>query len=151
MTEKTSEGRRLAIRWAVGTTAATAALVFGAGRLLHHDLAQTAISAVIFVALFAGTAAFLGVEVASARRCPRCETQQTSRVGDCPSCGYDVKTRPKFVCSERHGSFEPGICPCGRRLQPWVPPDIGGHVKRSIYWGAALLVAMVVTGVVLGR
>ena len=151
MARTRSEGKRLAWRWGVIATAITAVLTFGAGALLHHDMAQTAISFVIFAALFAGTAAFLGVEVASARRCPRCETQQTARVGDCPSCGYDVKRRPRFVCSEMHGAFEPGLCACGRRLQPWVPPDIGVHVKRSVYWGAAILVAMVVTGLVLGR
>lgn len=151
MAQERSEAKRLASRWAAAATAATAAVTFGAAAALHHDMAQTTVSFVIFAALFGGTAAFLGTEVAHARKCPRCDEQQRSRPGDCPSCGYDVAARPRFVCSEGHGALEPGLCDCGRRRAQWVPPDIGGHVLRSVYWGGAILVALIVTGVVLGR
>ena len=126
-------------------------VVYGAGAALGHDTAQTTVSFVMFAALFGGTAAFLGTEVAHFRRCPRCGEQQTGRAGACPQCGYDVRERPQFACSEGHRSFEPGVCECGRRRQQWVPPDIAGHVRRSLYLGGALLIAMVVTGILLGR
>lgn len=151
MSTTRSEAQRLAWRWGLAATAATAVLVYGAGAALQHDLGQTTVSFVMFGALFGGTAAFLGAEVAGHRRCPRCGVQQTSRPTTCRECGYDVAARPAYVCSDGHRAFEPGLCDCGRRLQEWVPPDIGGHVKRSVYLGAAILVALVLTGALLGR
>ena len=145
-----SEAQRLAWRWGAAATLVTAGLVYGAGAALHHDVAQTTVSFVLFAGLFGGTAAFLGAEVARHRRCPRCGEQQTSRPALCPECGYDVAARPAYVCSDGHRSFEPGVCGCGRRRQEWVAPDVAGHVKRSVYVGAAILVALVVTGLVLG-
>ena len=124
--------------------------MYGAAAALHHDLAQTTVSFVIFAVLFGGTAAFLGAEVARARRCPRCDEQQTRRAADCPRCGYDVRERPRFVCDQGHAALEPGICDCGRRRAPWQPPDIGRHVRRSVYLGVAILVALIATGLILG-
>ena len=151
MTATRSEAKRLAWRWGSIATAVTAVLTYGAAAALDHDLAQTTVSFVMFAALFGGTAAFLGNEVAHSRKCPRCGEQQSARPGECPACGYDVAERPRFVCPEGHAALEPGICDCGRRRQQWVPPDIGGHVRRSVYWGAAILVALIVTGLLLGR
>ena len=146
-----SESTRLAQRYAAIATGVTAVLVYGTALVLDHDLGQTTVSFLLFAGLFAGTAAFLGAEVGRYKKCPRCGEQQTTgRVTDCAKCGYDVKARPRFVCTEGHASYDAGLCPCGRRLAPWVPPDVGKHVKRSIYIGAAILVAMIITGAVLG-
>jgi ribosomal protein L37E len=143
--------RRLARRWGWTTVAVTAVVVYGGCALLRYDLASTTVSFVLFAALFGGTAAFLGHEVADFRRCPRCGTQQESRPTTCADCGYDVAARPRFVCEAGHASYEPGLCDCGRRLVPYVPPDIGGRVRRMVGFGVALLVALVVTGLLLGR
>lgn len=143
--------RWLAWRWGVATVAVTGIATYGLAQYLHHDLGATTVSFLMFAALFGGTAAFLGHEVAAFRRCPRCGHQQTARPGACPDCGYDVAARPRFVCPEGHAALDDGICDCGRRRQPYVPPDVGSRVKRMLWAGAALLVALVVTGLLLGR
>jgi hypothetical protein len=144
--------RRLARRWGLAATAVTAIVVYGAGAALRFDLASSTVSFVMFGFLFGGAAAFLGGEVARYRRCPRCGHQQQARPGSCPECCYDVRGRPLYVCSERHPpSYEPGLCDCGRRLQEWVPPDVAGHVKRSLWIGAAIFTALVLGGLLLGR
>ena len=141
--------KALATRWAAVAVAVTGVLTYGAAQLLRHDLGATTVSFVMFAALFGGTAAFLGHEVAAYRRCPRCGHQQTARPADCPECGYDVRARPRWVCSQGHAALDEGICDCGRRRQPYVPPDVGGRVGRMLWAGAALLVALVVTGLLL--
>ena len=128
----------------------TAALTYGAAALLHHPLGETTVSFVLFAGLFGGTAAFLGHEVSAWRRCPRCGWQQEHRPGVCPSCGYDLGTRPQFVCEEGHRAYAAGICRCGRRLQPWQPPDVGRRVLRMVWFGLALLAVLVVTRLLLG-
>lgn len=143
--------KALATRWTAATVAGTAVLTYGTGQALHHDVGATTVSFLMFAALFGGTAAFLGHEVAAYRRCPRCGHQQTARPRACPDCGYDVRARPRYVCSEGHAALDEGICQCGRRRQPYVPPDVGGRVTRMLWAGAALLVALVVTGLLLGR
>jgi ribosomal protein L37E len=142
--------RALARRWALVTVAATAVVVYGGCALLRYDLASTTVSFVMFGALFGGTAWVLGHEVATYRRCPRCGTQQTARPGACPDCGYDVAGRPRYVCTEGHLALEPGLCDCGRRRQPYVPPDVGGRVKRMVWFGAGLLVVLLAVGLLLG-
>ena len=141
--------RALARRWALATVAATAVVVFGVGQALHHDVGATAVSFLVFAGLFGGTAAFLGHEVADFRRCPRCRHQQTARPVTCPECGYDVRARPRYLCSAGHAALDDGVCDCGRRLNPYVPPDVAGRVVRMLWVGAALLVALVVTGLLL--
>lgn len=145
-------GRQLALRWGVGATVVIAIVVYGVGAALRFDLASSTVSFVMFGLLFGGTAAFLGGEVARYRRCPRCDHQQQARPAACPDCGYDVRGRPIYLCSERHApAYEPGLCDCGRRLQQWVPPDVAGHVKRSLWIGAAIFTALVLGGLLLGR
>lgn len=141
--------RVLARRWAAVTVAVTAVVVYGGCALLRYDLGSTTVSFAIFAGLFGGTAWFLGHEVATYRRCPRCGTQQTSRPATCEECGYDVRARPRWVCEQGHAAFEPGVCACGRRLREHVPPDVRGRVLRMVWAGVALLVALVVTGLLL--
>jgi ribosomal protein L37E len=128
-----------------------ASSTYGGCALLRYDLGSTTVSFVIFAALFGGTAAFLGHEVADFRRCPRCGAQQTARPGECAGCGYDVAARSRWVCDQGHGSYEPGVCDCGRRRQPYVPPDVGRRVARMVWFGAGLLAVLVATGLLLGR
>ena len=148
---ETNYARALARRWGWVTVAVTGVVVYGAGQVLRHDLGATTVSFAMFGGLFGGTAAFLGHEVAAFRRCPRCGHQQTAKPGDCPECGYDVRERPRYVCSQGHAALDDGICDCGRRLVPYVPPDIGGRVRRMVWAGAALLVALIVAGFLLDR
>jgi hypothetical protein len=143
--------RALARRWALVTVAVTGVVVYGGCALLRYDLGSTTVSFAMFAALFGGTAWFVGHEVATYRRCPRCGHQQTGRPGTCPDCGYDVRERPRWVCSEGHAAYDEGLCRCGRRLHEYVPPDVGGRVLRMVWAGVALLVALVVTGLLLGR
>jgi hypothetical protein len=119
----------LARRWTIVTVAVTAVVVYGGCALLRYDLASTTVSFVVFAGLFGGTAWFLGHEVAAARA--------------------EGPPRPRFVCEEGHVAYEPGVCDCGRRRQPWVPPDVWGPVRRMVWVGLALLVVLMVTGVLL--
>ena len=139
-------------RWVLVTLAGTAVVVYGASAALGDNLAEASISFAVFGLLFGGTAGVVGAELTRFRRCPRCDFQQQGRAARCPECGYDVKTRPRFVCSEGHAAaYDEGLCHCGRRLQPWAPPDMAGQVKRSLYLGGAIFLALVVTGLLLGR
>ena len=47
--------------------------------------------------------------------------------------------------------YEPGLCDCGRRLQPYVPPDIWPRIRRMVWFGIGLLVVLMATGVLLNR
>ena len=151
MDNGTDYERDLARRCAWVTVAGTAVVVYGGCALLRYDLASTTVSFVMFAGLFGGTAWFLGHEVATYRRCPRCGHQQTTRPGECPECGYDVKRRPRWVCDAGHAAFEPGMCDCGRRLKEYVPPDVGGRVKRMLWFGLGLLVVLFAVGLLLGQ
>jgi hypothetical protein len=143
--------RALARRYAACAVVVTGVVVYGGCALLRYDVGSTTVSFVIFAALFGGTAWFVGHEVATYRRCPRCGCQQTGRPGTCPECGYDVAERPRYACSEGHGSYEPGLCDCGRRLAAYEPPDVASRVRRMVWFGAGLLVVLVAVGLLLGR
>ncbi|HEU0129904.1 MAG TPA: hypothetical protein VFQ85_02805 [Mycobacteriales bacterium] len=143
--------RALARRWAWITVVVTGVVVYGGCALLRYDLGSTTVSFAMFAGLFGGTAWFLGHEVAAYRKCPRCGHQQTHKPGTCPECGYDVRARPRFVCEEGHAAFEPGLCDCGRRRKEYVPPDIGSRIGRMLWFGGALLAALVLTGLLLGK
>lgn len=145
-----SESTRLARRYALITIVVTGVLVYGVAVALRHDLGETTVSFVLFAGLFGGTAGFLGAEVGRYRTCPRCGEEQHRRAGDCAQCGYDVRSRPRFVCTEGHSSYDEGLCACGRRLAPWTPPDVWRPVRRSLYVGLAVLLALVVAGAILG-
>jgi hypothetical protein len=138
--------RRRALRWAGITVVVTGVVVYAAGAALRFDLVSSTVSFVTFALLFAPTAAFLGIEVTRSRRCPRCGWQQTGRAGICPDCRYDVATRPRWACDAGHRALAAGLCDCGRRLHPVTPVDVAGPVKRSLWIGAAVFLALVITG-----
>lgn len=126
---ETNEPKALARRWGWTTVAVTAVVVYGGCALLRFDLGSTTVSFVIFAALFGGTAWFLGHEVG------------TSRAAGPP--------RDRFVCDEGHVSYEPGLCACGRRSRAYVPPDIWPRIRRMLWFGLGLLVALMTTGLLL--
>ena len=138
--------RARAVRWALITVAGTAVVVYAAGAALRFDLVSSTVSFVTFAALFAPTAAFLGLEVTRYRRCPRCGWQQSGRAGVCPDCSYDVAVRPVWACDAGHRALSAGLCDCGRRLQPVAPVDVAGPVRRTLWIGAAVFLALLITG-----
>lgn len=123
------DARRLARRWALVTTAVTAVVVYGGCALLRYDLGSTTVSFLIFGGLFGGTAWFLGHEVG------------TSRAAGPP--------RERFVCDAGHVSYDAGVCACGRRARPYVPPDVWPRIRRMLWFGLGLLVVLVTTGLLL--
>lgn len=139
--------RSRALGWAAITVVVTGIVVYAAGAALDFDVVSSTISFLTFAALFAPTAAFLGLEVTRYRRCPRCGWQQTRRAAACPDCGYDVAKRPVWACDAGHRALAPGVCDCGRRLQPVTPVDVAGPVKRSLWLGVAVFLALVIAGI----
>jgi hypothetical protein len=127
---ETDRARSLARRWGWTTVAVTAVVVYGGCALLRYDLGSTTVSFVVFGGLFGGTAWFVGHEVG------------TYRAAGPP--------RDRFVCTEGHVSYDAGLCACGRRSAPYVPPDIWPRIRRMVWFGVALLVVLVATGLLLG-
>jgi len=134
---RSSPGRRpAALRstlTAVGVALAASAL---GSALFTVALDDTVGSGLVTFAIFGGLAALsagvLAWELASLRVCPR--------------CGYDVRERPRFACSEGHQvAFEPGMCDCGRRLLALRPVPVARHAMRAAWLalGFFLLVLVV--------
>lgn len=107
-------------------------------------------AALVYGGLLGLAAGFVYVDRVHARQCPRC-TQPGGQAGRCPTCGYDLETRPRFACEQRHAVYvEDGLCDCGRRLHRL--PDVRG-VGREITWmlkvGAWLLAFLLGMGLLL--
>lgn len=122
------------------------ALVTGAGS------AQVAAAAVVYGGLLGLAAAFVAVDRLQARQCPRCRGRGGRGLATCPACGYDLETRPRFACDERHAIYldDAGLCPCGRRLQPLpVARGVGAQVVFALKFGAWLLAFLVGVAVLL--
>jgi hypothetical protein len=131
---------------AVGVALATSALASALFTVALHD---TVGSGLVTFAIFGGLAALsagvLAWELASLRVCPRCGLENAA-VAVCAGCGYDVRARPRFACSEGHRvAFEPGLCECGRRLLALRPVPVGRHAMRAAWFalGFFLLVLVV--------
>lgn len=98
-------------------------------------------------ALAAGVAAW---EFSSRRSCPRCGTESPVP-RSCVACGYDLRARPRFACTEGHRvAYEPGLCDCGRRLLELRPVPVGRHVARAFWlaigvFGLMLLIDALLT------
>ena len=115
---------------------------------LHDTVGSGLVTFVIFGSLAALTAGVLAWELASLRVCPRCGFEN-SALAACAGCGYDVRERPRFACSEGHRvAYEPGMCDCGRRLLALRPVPVARHAMRAA-WLALGFFLLVLVGAVL--
>jgi hypothetical protein len=154
---RTSASRRpLAVRstlLAVGVALLASALASALFTMALHD---TVGSGLVTFAIFGGLAALsagvLAWELASLRVCPRCGHENSGLTTACAGCGYDVRARPRFACSEGHRvAFEPGLCECGRRLLALRPVPVARHALRAAWLAlgfflVVLLGALLVSG-----
>lgn len=133
-----SSQRPLAVRstlLAVGVALAASALASTLFTLALHD---TVGSGLVTFAIFGGLAALsagvLAWELASLRVCPRCGHENPGLTAACAGCGYDVRARPRFACTEGHRvAWEPGLCDCGRRLLALRPVPVARHALRAAW------------------
>jgi hypothetical protein len=147
---RSSPGRRpSALRstlTAVGVALAASALGSALFTVALDDTVGSGlITFAIFGTLAALSAGVLAWELASLRVCPRCG-HENAAMAACAGCGYDVRGRPRFACTEGHRvAFEPGICDCGRRLLALRPVPVARHALRAAWLalGFFLLVLVV--------
>ena len=114
-------------------------------------LAEVITAAAVHGALLGLAAGFVTVDRLQARQCPGCATRSPRGEPTCPTCGYDLVARPRWVCDQRHDvHIDPGLCPCGRRLQP-LPPGrgVGREIVVMLKIGAWLLAFLMGMGVLL--
>jgi hypothetical protein len=148
-----SSQRPLAVRstlLAVGVALVASALGSALFTMALHDtVASGLVTFVIFGGLAALSAGVLAWELASLRVCPRCGHENPGLTAACAGCGYDVRARLRFACSEGHRvAFEPGLCDCGRRLLPLRPVPVARHALRAA-WLALGFFLLVLVGAVL--
>jgi hypothetical protein len=148
-----SSQRPLAVRstlLAVGVALVASALGSALFTMALHDTVGSGlVTFVIFGGLAALSAGVLAWELASLRVCPRCGHENPGLTAACAGCGYDVRARPRFACSEGHQvAFEPGMCGCGRRLLPLRPVPVARHALRAA-WLALGFFLLVLVGAVL--
>jgi hypothetical protein len=148
-----SSQRPLAVRTtllAVGVALAASALGSALFTMALHDTVGSGlVTFVIFGGLAALTAGVLAWELASLRVCPRCGLENSGLTAACAGCGYDVRARPRFACTEGHRvAFEPGLCDCGRRLLPLRPVPVARHALRAA-WLALGFFLLVLVGAML--
>jgi hypothetical protein len=111
---------------------------------LHDTVGSGLVTFGIFGGLAALSAGVLAWELASLRVCPRCG-YENSAVAACAGCGYDVRERPRFACTEGHRlAFEPGMCDCGRRLLALRPVPVARHALRAVWLALGFLLVLVV-------
>ena len=130
--------RPLAVRstlLAVGVALVASALASALFTMALHD---TVGSGLVTFAIFGGLAALsagvLAWELASLRVCPRCGHENPGLTAACAGCGYDVRARPRFACTEGHRvAWEPGLCDCGRRLLALRPVPVARHALRAAW------------------
>jgi hypothetical protein len=108
---------------------------------LHDTIGSGLVTFAIFGGLAALSAGMLAWELASLRLCPRCGLENAGAA--CARCGYDVRSRPRFACSEGHRvAFEPGLCDCGRRLLALRPVPVGRHALRALWLALGLFLLL---------
>jgi hypothetical protein len=127
---------------ALGTTLFTVAL--------HDSLSSGLQTFVLFGTLAGLTAGVLAWEIASSRSCPRCGAENGPGSVVCAGCGYDVRARPRFACTEGHAvAYEQGLCDCGRRLLPLGAPTVTHQVLRAIWFAFAFFALFIAAQVLL--
>jgi hypothetical protein len=145
-------GRPLGARSRATTTTIAIAVALAASALasmaftlaLHDTLASGLVTFAMFGGLAALSAGVLAWEVASRRVCPRCGTE-SGDPATCAACGYDLRSRPRFACTEGHRvAYEGGLCDCGRRLLPLRPVALTGRLLRTFWLAVAFFLAFLV-------
>lgn len=113
--------------------------------------AELVAAGLVYGGLIALAAGFVTYDRLQARQCPRCTYRNRRGTDRCPGCGYDLVERPRWRCSEGHEvRLDPGLCDCGRRLQPIsTPRGIGREVRGMLVVGGWMLVFLLVVGLVL--
>jgi hypothetical protein len=146
---RSSPGRRpAAVRstlTAVGVALAASALGSAMFTVaLDDSFGSGLVTFAIFGGLAALSAGVLAWELASLRVCPRCGIENAATAA-CAGCGYDVRGRPRFACSEGHRvAFEPGICDCGRRLLALRPVPVARHALRAAWLAVGFFLLVLV-------
>jgi hypothetical protein len=148
-----SSQRPLAVRstlLAVGVALLASALASAVFTVALHDTVGSGlVTFVIFGGLAALSAGVLAWELASLRVCPRCGHENRGLTAACAGCGYDVRARPRYACTEGHRvAFEPGLCDCGRRLLALRPVPVARHALRAA-WLALGVFLLVLVGAML--
>lgn len=116
----------------------------------NDSLASGLVTFAMFGGLAALTAGVVAWELSSRRTCPRCGIESPAP-RTCVACGYDLRSRPRYACSEGHQvAYEAGLCDCGRRLLELRPVPVGRHVARAFWlalgvFGLMLLIDAMLT------
>ena len=111
---------------------------------LDDTFASGLVTFAMFGGLAALTAGMLAWEISSRRSCPRCGVESAPPARSCVACGYDLRSRPRYACSEGHRvAYEPGLCDCGRRLLELRPVPIGRHLARAFWLALAVFGLMI--------
>lgn len=108
-------------------------------------------AAIVYGGLLGLAAGFVYVDRVHARQCPRCGVRSPRGIATCPGCAYDLAERPRFACDQRHVVYlEPGLCDCGRRLQPLpTARGVGREITLMLKIGAWLLAFLLGMGFLL--
>ena len=109
---------------------------------LGESVADGLLNFLTFGGLAALTAGVLSWELASSRVCPRCRREGPRGAAGCANCGYDLRTRRRFACSEGHVAYEPGLCDCGRRLLELGPVPVLRHAMGILLLAVAVVAAL---------
>ena len=118
---------------------------------LHDTVASGLVTFAIFGGLAALSAGVLAWELASLRVCPRCGHENPGLTTACAGCGYDVRARPRYACTEGHRvAFEPGLCDCGRRLLALRPVPVGRHALRAAWLALGFFLLILVGALLAG-
>jgi hypothetical protein len=125
---------------AVGVALALSALGSAAFTIaLNDSVASGMVTFLTFGGLAALTAGVLAWELASLRACPHCGLENRTRTSTCVACGYDLRARRRYACSEGHQvAYQPGLCDCGRRLLELRPAPIARHLVRAFILAVAV-------------
>lgn len=144
----TADERRRVWQWALAPVPITALLLLPFA-IFGRATASTVLGgAIVYGGLLALATGFVGYDRVQNRQCPGCRERNESGAARCASCGYDLDARPRFACPERHRvHLDPGLCECGRRLQPLrTAGGIGREIAVILRIGAWLLAFLIGMG-----